>query len=244
MEEFIDTFRGGGSEVAILLPVHNEAQVIEDVVLDIYNIIGLKMPLEIVLSEDGSTDGTKEVIRRISEKVPLKAILSPIRKGYARGITDGLKYVRSNYVLIMDSDGQHDPRDFWKLWELRNEYDIVSGWRIKRADPLHRRIMSRIFQFMAKKLFGLPNFKDITAPFKLIKTEVAKEIASECKYMRESFWTEFTIRAYKKNFKIGEVPVAHRHRLGGSTRVYKPWKIPKIAISQILSLLKLWRELK
>jgi glycosyltransferase involved in cell wall biosynthesis len=246
MEEFIDTFtsRIGSAEVAVLLPVYNEFDTIERVVLEIYDVIGSRMPLEIVISEDGSTDGTKDVIRRLSEIYPLKAILSPMRKGYARGIIDGLNFVESSYVLVTDSDGQHDPRDFWKLWELRREYDIVSGWRVKRADPLHRKIMSRTFQFMARKVFNLPDFKDITAPFKLMRTEVAKEIAGECKYMRESFWTEFTIRAYKKGYRIGEVPVTHRPRLDGTTRVYKPWKIPRIAIAQLHALIKLRRELE
>ncbi|HDN01722.1 MAG TPA: glycosyltransferase family 2 protein [Candidatus Bathyarchaeota archaeon] len=246
MEEFIDTFTSkvGDPEVAVLLPIHNEVDAIESFVLEFHNVVGSKIPLEIVLSEDGSTDGTKEAIKKISEKVPLKALLSPIRKGYARGIMDGLSYVESNYVLITDSDGQHDPRDFWKLWGLRKEYDIISGWRVKRADSLHRRVMSKTFQFIAKKLFDLPDLKDITAPFKLMKTEIAKEIANEYKYMKESFWTEFTIRAYKKGLKIKEVPVTHRPRTGGTTRVYKPWKIPKIAASQLYALLKLWRELK
>ena len=245
MEEFIDTFTSkvDGSEVAVLMPVHNEAQAIEDVVLEFHNVVGSKMPLEIVLSEDGSTDGTKEAIKRISEKVPLKALLSPMRKGYARGIVDGLNYVNSNYVLITDSDGQHDPRDFWKLWELRKEYDIVSGWRVKRADSLQRRVMSNTFKFMAKRLFGLKDFKDITAPFKFMRTEVAKEIASECRYMRESFWTEFIIRAHKKGLKMTEVPVTHRTRLGGTTRVYKIRKIPVIVIRQLYGLFRLWTEL-
>jgi glycosyltransferase involved in cell wall biosynthesis len=151
--------------------------------------------------------------------------------------------VTSNYVLITDSDGQHDPKDFWKLWELREEYDIISGWRVKRADSQQRKIMSKTFQFMAKKLFGLPDFKDITAPFKLMRTEVARRIVSEYKYMKESFWMEFTIRAYKKGFKIKEIPVAHRPRLDGSTRVYKPWKIPKIIFMQLYALLKLLLEI-
>jgi glycosyltransferase involved in cell wall biosynthesis len=245
MEEFIDTFTSkvGSSEVAVLLPVHNEVHAIEKVVLEFYNAIGSKMPLEIVLSEDGSTDGTKEAIKRISKKVPLKALLSPMRKGYARGIIDGLNYVKSNYVLITDSDGQHDPQDFWKLWELRKEHDIISGWRVKRADSLQRKIMSKTFQFMAKTLFGLPSFRDITAPFKLMRTEIAKEIAYECKYMKESFWTEFTIRAHKKKLKIVEIPVTHKARLDGTTRVYKVWKIPMIVVRQLYGLLRMRMEL-
>jgi len=60
----------------------------------------------------------------------------------------------------------------------------------------------------------------------------------------ESFWTEFTIRAYKKGYSVIEVPVTHRGRLGGSTRVYKPAKIPKIVFKQLTDLLRLWLELR
>jgi len=244
MERRIDTLTPNTGKVAIFLPVHNEVQSIEMVVHEFYEKVGSKIPIEIVLSEDGSSDGTKEKIVEISKKRPLKALLSPSRKGYARGIIDGLDLVTSEYVLITDSDGQHDPEDFWRLWELREKYDIVSGWRVRRADSLQRRIMSKVFQFMAKKLFGLPDFKDITAPFKLMKTNVAREIAKECKYMRESFWTEFIIRAHRKGLSIFEVPVKHRARIGGSTRVYKPQKIPKIVFSQLRGLINLWGELK
>lgn len=245
MEKIIDTFTSniGKTEVAILMPVHNEEEVIEKVIMEYYDVIGYTMPVEIVLSEDGSTDNTKEIIEKLSEKIPLKALMSPQRKGYALSIIDGLKHVTSEYVLITDSDGQHDPKDFWKLWEIKENYDVISGFRIKRADSTLRKIMSSTFKFMANKFFNMP-FKDATAPFKLMKTEVARQIANECRYMKESFWMEFTIRAYKRGLKIVEVPVIHRARMSGSTRVYKLWKIPKITISQFYSLIKLWFELK
>jgi len=245
MERIIDTFtsRTGKAEVAVLMPVYNEAEIIENVILEYFNVIGTKIPVEIVISEDGSTDGTKEVIRSLAEKIPLKALLSTMRKGYSKGIIDGLDLVKSNYVLITDSDGQHDPKDFWKLWNLRDKYDIISGYRVNRADAFHRKVMSKTFQVIAKKFFNLPKFKDITAPFKLMKTNVAREIASEWKYMKESFWTEFTIRAHRKGYKITEVPVNHRMRTDGGTRVYKFSKIPKIVYFQTLALIKLKGEL-
>jgi len=246
-EKVIDTFthKVGKAEVAVLMPVHNEAKTIEETVKSFYNVIGSKMPLEIVLSEDGSNDNTQEIIEKMSEMIPLKAILSPFRKGYAGGIKDGLKLVEAEYVLITDSDGQHDPTDFWKLWNLRTNYDIVSGWRKNRADAFHRKVVSKIFQLMVKCTFNLPNFMDMTAPFKLMKTEVAREIASECKYMSESFWNEFTVRAYTKGFNIVEIPVNHRRRMdNSSTRVYKLWKIPKIAWTQVNALFKLRSEIR
>jgi len=69
-------------------------------------------------------------------------------------------------------------------------------------------------------------------------------VANEFKYMNESFWTEFTVRALQKGCNIVEIPVSHKVRLGGSTRVYKLSKIPKIASSQFIGLLRLWWELK
>ncbi len=245
-EKTLDTFTSkvGEAEIAVLMPIHNEAETIEQCVKEFYDVVSPKMPLELVLSEDGSTDDTEDVIERLSEKLPLKAVLSTSRKGYAGGIKDGLKLVTAKYVLITDSDGQHDPRDFWKIWNLRSKYDIVSGWRRKRADSLYRRIMSQVFQLRIKSAFNLPNFMDITAPFKLMKTEVAKKIAEECKFMSESFWNEFSVRAYVSGFSIGEIPVSHRIRADKSaTRVYKPWKIPKIAVAQLVALSKLKSEL-
>lgn len=244
-ERVIDTFtpRIGKAETAVLMPVHNEAETIEETAMEFFNVIAPRMLLELVLSEDGSKDNTENLIEKLSEKIPLKAILSTSRKGYAGGIKDGLKLVKANYVLITDSDGQQDPKDFWKLWNLRTKYDIVSGWRKQRADSLYRKAMSKIFQLRVKRTFNLPNLMDITAPFKLMKTEVALEIAGKCRYMSESFWNEFTVRAHANGFSIGEIPVAHRTRADKSaTRVYKPWKMPKIAFAQLSALSKLKLE--
>ena len=243
----LDTFTSemGNAEVAVLMPIHNEAETITESVAEFYNVISPKMPVELVLSEDGSTDNTEDVIENLSEQIPLKAVLSTSRKGYAGGIKDGLKLVKARYVLITDSDGQQDPRDFWKLWNLRMKYDIVSGWRKDRADALYRKAMSKIFQLRIKSTFNLPNLRDITAPFKLMKTEVAIDIAQKCKFMSESFWNEFSVRAYVGGFSIGETPVMHRQRADKSaTRVYKPWKIPKIALAQLMAISKLKFELK
>ncbi|MEM3703176.1 MAG: glycosyltransferase family 2 protein [Candidatus Bathyarchaeia archaeon] len=230
-------------EISLLLPVYNEAETIEAVISEFYNEICSQIPMEIVVAEDGSTDGTKEILRNLAQKIPMKLILGEKRKGYSKGLIDGLSNVDTEYVVFVDSDGQHLARDFWKLYNLKDEWDIISGWRVKRADGFHRKVMSGVFQLMAKILFKLPPFRDITAPYRLVRTKVAKEIASEFKYMNESFWTEFTIRAYKRGFSVTEIPVAHKSRKHGSTNVYKPKKLLKIVFSQFKGMLKLWIEL-
>lgn len=247
-DEIVDTstqrFKDEAPEVSILMPVHNEAESIEAVVKEFYNELKRGVSVEVVCCEDGSTDGTKDVLRSLAKEVPMKAILGASRKGYSKAIVDGVNYASGRYILFTDSDGQCSPQDFWKLYEQRLHYDVVSGCRVNRADPLHRRVMSTVFQRMAKALFKLPKLRDITAPFRLVEADAAKRIACECKYMKESFWTEFTIRAHAKGYRITEVPVTHRSRAGGGTRVYKPTKIPKIAAAQLQALLELWQELK
>ncbi|HML03710.1 MAG TPA: glycosyltransferase family 2 protein [Candidatus Bathyarchaeia archaeon] len=242
----IDTFTATRqrAQVSVLMPVHNEADIIEEVALDFYKTISVRVPVEIVLSEDGSTDGTREVIGHLAKQMPLKATLSPARKGYARGIKYGLELVSADYVLITDSDGQLGALDFWNLWDLRAKFDIVSGCRINRADSPFRKFMSDAFQRMNRSLIGLPKFRDVTSPYKLMKTEVARLIADGFRYMNESFWTEFTVRAVERDYSITEIPVNHMIRKNGATRVYKLSKIPRIVLSQFSGLLKLWWELR
>jgi dolichol-phosphate mannosyltransferase len=242
----IDTFTPTRekAQVAVLMPVHNESDIIERVALEFYKTINCRMPVEIVLSEDGSTDGTRDVIGHLAKQMPLKATLSPMRKGYARGIKDGLELVSAMYVLITDSDGQLGAPDFWNLWDLRSKFDIVSGWRINRADSTFRKFMSDVFQRMNRSILRLPKFRDVTSPYKLMKIETARLVADGFRYMNESFWTEFTIRAVERGYKITEVPVNHMIRKNGSTRVYKSSKVPTIVLSQFTGLLKLWWELR
>ena len=230
-------------KISLLLPAHNEAGTIQKTILELYQEIGTKIPVEIIVCEDGSTDSTKKDLLELSKQIPMKLILGEKRKGYMKAVKDGLSIVNSDLVFFVDSDGQHVANDFWKLYEVKDKYPVVSGYRIKRADDPHRRLMSTVFRWMATTLFRLPLFHDITAPFKLMQTKVAQEIANECRYMKDSFWTEFTVRAYIKGFKITEVSVDHRRRINGPTRVYHPEKLMSIVLSQLVGLFKLWKEL-
>lgn len=232
-----------GLEISLLLPVHNEAETIETVITGFHNEVCAKIPVEIIVAEDGSTDGTKEILRDLAKKIPMKLILGEERRGYSKGIIDGLSKVNTEFVVFVDSDGQYVASDFWKLYALRGRYDVVSGQRVNRADGFHRKLMSAFFQWMAKLLFRLPKFHDITTPYRLMRSDVAREIAKEFRYMGESFWTEFTIRACRNGVRFVEVPVTHRKRLRGDTNVYKSDKLFGIIFSQLRGMFMLWKEI-
>src|SRR5438093_253174 len=167
-------------QFAIVMPVHNEENAIAEVVNEVYDKLGKNTTcsFEIVLSEDGSKDNTRDVIIDLSGKIPLKASLSCSKKGYAGGIKEGLGMVTAPFVLISDSDGQLKPEDFWILKEqldlITNPGEvIISGRRKIRADDLHRKIISITFQKLNSVTFDLDSIRDITSPFKLMSTGLA-----------------------------------------------------------------------
>jgi len=229
--------------ISLLLPAHNEEDTIEKTIIDFYQEIGTKIPIEIVISEDGSTDRTKEVLLGLSKKIPLTLILGQERKGYMRGVKDGLLKATGDYVFFSDSDGQHIPSDFWKLYQQRNSYDLVVGRKIKRQDPAHRIVISTVFHLLVKIFFGMP-VRDPDTAYRLIRRRVLDEVMDDTVLLKYSFWTEFTVRAFKKGFKVTEVPVVHKRRLKGDTRLYKSSKLFSIIVSQMLGLFKLWRILR
>jgi glycosyltransferase involved in cell wall biosynthesis len=224
--------------LSIVLPVHNEKQAIERVVTSLCNGISTKLPSEIVICEDGSTDGVKEVLQKLAKRLPLRVYLEDNRKGYAKAVADGLKRANNPVVFFCDSDGQYDPNDFWSLFAELGKNDMVIGRKFRRNDPLHRTILGVGFNYLTNALFGM-RLQDKDCGFRLVRKKVIDEVLDEVGTLKHSFWAEFTIRAFKKGFKIREVPITHYKRLEGITQIYKPKKIPSIVYDQMRGLLLL-----
>lgn len=235
----------GKADVTILLPAHNEAACLEPVLRSFYDEISKRLKAEIVVVEDGSTDGTKDILRRLAKELPLLADMADHRRGYSPAIVTGARHASGKYVLFVDSDGQHFPEDFWRLWDARASGPVISGARTPRADSAFRKLMSRVFTTLAHAWFKLPRLRDLTAPMRLVEAGVAAEIASEFRYMRESFWTEFTIRCHAKGYRTTEVDVRHRPALRPeATRVYTVGQLPRIVSRQFQNLNALRAELR
>lgn len=226
----------------VLLPVFNEVKSIPRVLEEVYQEISKTSPFEFIVTEDGSTDGTKELLEQLKHKYPILLITSVKRKGYARAVIDGMKKVKCSYVLCLDSDGQCDPKDFLKMWKLRKRSDIVIGWRIQRADALQRKLLSGGFKFLYRLIFSV-KVHDPSCPFILIKKEILKIIVKELGVLKEGFWWEFIARANGR-FTITEVSVKHRQRIDGKTRVYTLDKLPRIAFSHLVGLYKIHKQLQ
>lgn len=226
-------------ELELLLPVHNEAGSIENTVRELYNELSPRVQLRFLICEDGSVDDTKEILRRLSQSLPMKLILSVERKGYSRAVKDGMKALEAPYLLCLDSDGQCDPKDFAMFWSVRTQADVVIGWRRHRADSSLRRLMSRTFYRIYQLLYHVPAH-DPSCPYVLVKKEVADQLVNEVGIMQQGFWWEFVARVYRHGFSIQELPVRHRLRSAGTTQVYKFRKLPGIAWRHFVALFEIW----
>jgi dolichol-phosphate mannosyltransferase len=225
-------------DLQVILPVHNEADSIEKTIREIYREISSKVVMEFIVCEDGSVDNTKAILNQLSTEFPIKLIMSNERKGYSKAVKDGMKAMDARYLLCLDSDGQCDPHDFWKFWDSRDQYDVLIGWRTKRADPGLRKILSRFFYLVYKLFFNVPSH-DPSCPFVLARKDVIESLADEMERMQQGFWWEFTARAYLHGFKIKEIPVNHRLRFAGKTQVYHLKKMPGIGLRHFLALFQI-----
>lgn len=233
--------------VAIIMPVYNEVDTIESTVRELYDKLANKMDnLGIWVFEDGSTDGTKEVLEKLENEFPsLHAKMTKQKKGYPRAMREAFLSIDPSeykYVVAIDSDGQYEPDDFFKLWHImqRDSPDIAMGRRIGRKEPLYRRLLSQGLQILERLMFHV-QCKDVTSVMRLMRVEVAHHIAKEICYSKYNFWLEFTARMTLKNYRVIEIPITYRERLGGS-KVYSVKRMPKVVMSEFTALRAVKRE--
>jgi dolichol-phosphate mannosyltransferase len=228
-------------ELEVLVPVHNEAETIEATIREIYEEFSPKVRMRFIVCEDGSRDGSKDILTQLNREIPMDLSLSDARKGYSRAVRDGMQALRAPFLLCLDSDGQCDPRDFWKFWDARNDADVLLGWRVDRADTLLRRSLSRFFYLLYQVMYRVP-VHDPSCPYVLVRIGVVKRLVPELGAMQEGFWWEFVARSHRLGYSIKELPVHHRRRAGGATQVYKYRKMPGIFFRHVLALFKIWRQ--
>jgi dolichol-phosphate mannosyltransferase len=231
--------------IDIVVPAHNEGASIGATLREFHRTVAVesKIPICFVVCEDGSSDDTVPVLRALAAELPLRLISSPMRKGYSRAVIDGLLATQSDWVACIDSDGQCDPGDFAKFLTWRDGADLVVGWRSRRADPWRRKAMSGAFGWLYRLFFDV-RLRDPSCPYILIRRASLESIlAGNVGILRQGFWWEFSARATALGLAIRETPVHHRIRTSGTTQIYRPARVPRIAFEHLLGLRKLRKEL-
>jgi glycosyltransferase involved in cell wall biosynthesis len=193
--------------LSVIIPIFNEEKTIEEI---IRRVQSTKLVDEIVLVDDGSSDGTRAILAGYEGKAGMRIALHERNQGKGAAIQTGLKLVTGDLVLIQDADLEYDPRDYAVLLEPINEglADVVYGSRFlggaRRPILFWNMVANKILTFTTNILYN-NILTDMETGYKLFKREVVADMKIHAKGFE--FEPEFTAKILKKHVRIYEVPI-------------------------------------
>jgi len=207
---------------SIVIPVYNEDESLEELLASVERAMAVfNETYEVVFVDDGSTDGTFEKLKSLSQTHDRVRIFSFRRNlGKSPALLCGFHKAIGQYILTMDADLQDDPSNLPRMYDqlISERADIVSGWRRDRQDSPLKIVFSRIFnRFMIRVLFG-SSFKDMNSGLKLYKAEVAREL-----HLYGGMHRFIPLIATEMGYRVSECPVTHNERKYGTSK-YSPVK--------------------
>ncbi|MDX2195749.1 MAG: glycosyltransferase family 2 protein [Cytophagales bacterium] len=202
--------------LSIVVPLYNEEESLPELVAWIHKVCDRQYEYEIILVDDGSSDGSWAVIQRLSNSYTmLKAIRFLRNYGKSAALNEGFKLAKGEVVVTMDADLQDSPDEIPALYDMIKvqNYDLVSGWKQKRHDPLTKTIPTKLFNAVTRTMSGI-QLHDFNCGLKAYHKKVVKNIEVYGEMHRYipviAKWSGFT--------KIGEKPVAHQARKYGYSK--------------------------
>jgi glycosyltransferase involved in cell wall biosynthesis len=206
---------GAEVELSLVVPVHNERDALAELLVEMERVcdrIGLAW--EIVVVDDGSTDGTAELLERhAGERGGVRAIRLRRNFGKSAALTAGFEHSRGGLVVTLDGDGQDDPAEIPALVsKLHEGYDLVSGWKRVRHDPALKRWSSRLFNWVTGRLSGLP-LHDFNCGLKAYRGRCARSLDIYGELHRY-----IPVLAADRGWRVTEIPVEHRPRMHGRSK--------------------------
>jgi glycosyltransferase involved in cell wall biosynthesis len=205
-------------DISVVIPLYNEVESLPELTSWISKVMDENgFMYEIILVDDGSTDGSWEMIQKLRLNNPfIKGIKFRRNYGKSAGLNVGFDAAEGNVVITMDADLQDSPDEIPELYRRITEekYDLVSGWKAKRYDPITKTVPTKLFNYATRKMSGINNLHDFNCGLKAYRKAVVKNIEVYGEMHRYipviAKWAGFT--------KIGEQIVEHRARKYGTTK--------------------------
>jgi dolichol-phosphate mannosyltransferase len=224
----------------VIIPTYNELENIRKMIPD---ILGRYDNVDIIVVDDGSPDGTGVYVEQLThESDRIKLIKRSSKMGLGTAYIQGFKYAIQNkydYIFEMDADYSHDPKEIGNFLETIKNYDLVLGSRYKTGVnvinwPMRRLMLSYFANKYTRFITGLP-VRDATGGFKCFRRKVLESInLDEIKSNGYAFQIEMTFKAYKKGFRIAEIPIIFIDRYQGTSKMSK--KIVREAVLMVWKL--------
>lgn len=222
------------NQLSLVIPAFNEVAVIAQAVREAETALaGLFESFEVLVVDDGSADGTAEVVKGLLASARHTRLLRhATNRGYGSALRTGFESARFDLVAFTDADCQFDLTDLGELTPLAGEYPIVAGYRADRKDPWRRRFFSWGYNRLARALVGT-RLRDVDCALKVFRRDVLAELLPESRGFFVN--TEMMTRARQLGLDVAEVPVTHRQRASGASKVSLR-EIPRTAAT----LLRFW----
>jgi len=229
--------------ISLVLPAYNEAENLEAVVAEATPALqAVTDDLEIIVVDDGSRDGTAEVVRRLMAGNPyLRLVQHPVNRGFGAAVFSGFTNATKDWIFYTDADRQFVLSELERFVPLMDRADLIAGYRAPRRDPFLRVLYGQGWSMLCTLLFGY-TVRDVDCGFKLFRREIIQELAPHIASRGATFSIEWLVRAKRAGYRFVELPVTHRPRLAGK-QTGANLKVITRAFRELLRFrLQLWRE--
>ncbi len=223
--------------LTVIVPVYNEVNTLETILQRVYDS---PVDKQIIVVDDGSTDGTADLLCQLAESSPIEAHFHDNNRGKGRAIRTALEFARSQYTIIQDGDLEYDPQDYPKLLAplLAGEADVVYGSRYLNPDndfSGRRRfdLGVKLLNFVVWLLYG-EKITDEATCYKVCQTALLHTMSLTCE--RFEFCPEFTAKAIRLGMRIRDVPIGYSARDEKSGKQIRP----SDAIAALWTLWSYW----
>ena len=205
-------------DISVIVPLYNEAESLPELQQWIERVMDANgFTYEVIYVNDGSTDGSWEVIQRLAASNPsVKGVCFRRNYGKSPALNTGFRRAKGDVVITMDADLQDSPDEIPELYRMitQDKYDLVSGWKQKRYDPLSKTIPTKLFNATARKVSGIKNLHDFNCGLKAYRNKVVKRIE-----VYGDMHRYIPYLAKNAGFtRIGEKVVHHQARKYGTTK--------------------------
>jgi glycosyltransferase involved in cell wall biosynthesis len=202
------------SGLSVVLPCFNEEANVSQAVgqaLAAARLVSSRY--EVIVVDDGSSDGTAEVAARLAAvDHDVRLVVHPENRGYGTALRSGIEAARMPWVLLTDADLQFDFRQVEDFLPFTDSYDLIVGNRVTRRDPVSRRANAAAWNWLMRRMFALP-VHDVDCAFKLVRRDVLEDVDLVASGAMIS--TEMIVKALQTGARVKELDVSHRPRVAG-----------------------------
>jgi glycosyltransferase involved in cell wall biosynthesis len=197
--------------LSVIMPVYNERETLSEILA---RVRAVDLEMEIVIVDDGSTDGTKDVLREEEKAGDLKVLYHETNQGKGAAVRTGLEHASGDFIIIQDADLEYDPRDYHKLLKplLEGQAEVVYGSRFMEYSETMfflQALGNKIVTLITNVLYGTA-LSDMETCYKALRAEIIQSIPLRSR--RFELEPEITAKLLKRGYRIHEIPISYQGR--------------------------------